>query len=326
MSAFPAVSVVTPFHNTAPYLAQCIESVLAQTFTDFEYVLVDNQSTDGSSEIAERYAAKDARIRLQRTDRLLPQVQNYNFALSRISPGTRWCKLVQADDWIAPECLARMVAVGDSSASVGIVGSYTLKGVEVKGSGLPYDATVSAGRDICRLHLLEGRFLFGSPTALLYRASTVRQRVPFYEEDRLHEDTELCFELLKSWDFGFVHQVLAFQRTANAGISSRAENFNPHLLDAYIVLKRFGPHFLTGEEYRRRSAELQTRYDRYLGESLLLRRTPSLWTYHDAGLATVGERRTAGRLARGVFLAVSHHILNPTRALRRAWRRITAAR
>ena len=99
MSAFPAVSVVTPFHNTAPYLAQCIESVLAQTFTDFEYVLVDNQSTDGSSEIAERYAAKDARIRLQRTDRLLPQVQNYNFALSRISPGTRWCKLVQAAWW-----------------------------------------------------------------------------------------------------------------------------------------------------------------------------------------------------------------------------------
>ena len=50
-----AISVVTPFYNTAPYLAQCIESVLAQTHRNFEYVLVDNQSTDGSAEIAASY-------------------------------------------------------------------------------------------------------------------------------------------------------------------------------------------------------------------------------------------------------------------------------
>ena len=51
----PRVSVVTPFYNTAEYLAECIESVLAQTYTNFEYILVNNKSTDGSREIAERY-------------------------------------------------------------------------------------------------------------------------------------------------------------------------------------------------------------------------------------------------------------------------------
>ena len=60
------VSVVTPFYNTAPYLAQCIESVLAQTYPHFEYILMDNCSTDGSAEIAETYARRDSRIRLIR--------------------------------------------------------------------------------------------------------------------------------------------------------------------------------------------------------------------------------------------------------------------
>ena len=58
------VSVVTPFYNTAAYLEECIESVLAQTYRDFEYLLVNNKSTDGSREIAARYAAKDPRLRL----------------------------------------------------------------------------------------------------------------------------------------------------------------------------------------------------------------------------------------------------------------------
>ena len=60
----PFVSVVTPFYNTAEYLAECIESVLRQDHANFEYLLADNCSTDGSLEIAERYAAQDARIRV----------------------------------------------------------------------------------------------------------------------------------------------------------------------------------------------------------------------------------------------------------------------
>ena len=81
----PLVSVVTPFYNTAAFLPECIESVLAQTYDNWEYILLDNCSTDGSTEIARKYAADEPRIRYVRNDELLPQVPNYNAALALIS-------------------------------------------------------------------------------------------------------------------------------------------------------------------------------------------------------------------------------------------------
>ena len=165
----PLVSVVTPFYNSERDLARCIESVLAQDYPNFEYVLVDNQSTDGSHEIARSYADHDDRIRLITTDRFLSQVENYNFALTQISADSRWCKICQADDWLYPRCLAEMVAVGEASPTVGLVSSYSWRGEQILCLGLPHDVSVLPGRDACRLHLLTDLFLFGSPTTVLYR-------------------------------------------------------------------------------------------------------------------------------------------------------------
>jgi len=105
----PVVSVVTPFFNTVPYLAECIESVLAQSYSQFEYILLDNCSTDGSTEIAASYAQRDPKIRLIRCSEFLSQLANYNRALAESSNDAKYCKFVQADDWIFPECLQLMV-------------------------------------------------------------------------------------------------------------------------------------------------------------------------------------------------------------------------
>ena len=111
----PLVSVVTPFFNTAPYLAECIESVLAQTHSEFEYILMDNCSTDGSYEIAESYAARDPRIRLLRCSEFVSQLKNYNRALREICEKSQYCKIVQADDYIFPNCLQSMLKVFEQS-------------------------------------------------------------------------------------------------------------------------------------------------------------------------------------------------------------------
>ncbi len=109
----PIVSVVTPFYNSAEYLAACIESVLGQSYPNFEYVLLDNCSTDRSASIAEKYAAQDSRIRLIKADTFRGQVENYNYGLSQIDSRSRYCKLVQADDWLFSRCLEIMVEIAD---------------------------------------------------------------------------------------------------------------------------------------------------------------------------------------------------------------------
>src|SRR5450759_1540243 len=202
MTDRPLVSVVTPFYNTADFLRECIESVLAQTHPRFEYLLVDNQSSDGSGAIAAEYAKKDPRIRLIRNAKFVGQVANYNGALRHVTPQARYVKLVQADDWIFPECLERLVAVGESHPTAAIISSYRLRGGEVCGSGIGWPTECISGRSVSRLQLLEGRFVFGSPTTLLYRSDLLAKREPFYSESSLHEDTELCYETLTKADLG----------------------------------------------------------------------------------------------------------------------------
>jgi glycosyltransferase involved in cell wall biosynthesis len=110
-----------PFYNTARYLAQCIESVLTQSYSEFEYILMDNCSTDGSGEIAEIYARRDPRIRLIRCSEFVSLLRNYNRALMEISDPSQYCKIVQADDYIFPQCLELMVQAFDQSGSIGLV-------------------------------------------------------------------------------------------------------------------------------------------------------------------------------------------------------------
>jgi len=111
MTTTPLVSLLTPVYNGERYLADCIESVLRQTYRHFEYVIVDNASTDRTADIIAAYAAREPRIRVHRNTDLVPVVANHNIALRHASPEAAWCKFVSADDMLFPECVEKMVAV-----------------------------------------------------------------------------------------------------------------------------------------------------------------------------------------------------------------------
>jgi glycosyltransferase involved in cell wall biosynthesis len=290
---------------------------LAQTYCNFEYVLVDNCSSDGSSAIAQEYAARDSRIRVTRTERLLSQVENYNFALSLISRDSVYTKMVQADDTIAPTCLGAMVDVAERHPRVGIVSSYHTDGASLRAVGLPHPVEHFSGREICRRHLLEGLFVFGTPTSLMYRSDVVRSRQPFFSLGRLHEDTEACYEILKDWDFGFVHQVLTFLRFDERSISGRVRSYSPNILDMLILLKRYGRWFLSPSEYRTRVRSVSHVHAVIVGEAILRGRDSTFVDYHREGLATVGERLTARRLMLYVARALSSLAFSPWQTLRR---------
>jgi glycosyltransferase involved in cell wall biosynthesis len=285
----PLVSVVTPFHNTASFLAQCIESVLTQTYSQFEYILVDNCSTDGSAEIAETYARRDPRIRFIRRRSFLTQVQNYNSALAEISEASLYCKMVQADDYIFPDCLKQMVQAFEQSESVGLVSSHWLKGGVVLGSAFPDAVTLLRGGELARLFLRSGVYVFGSPTTVMYRSSVVRREPPFFNEGLLHEDTEKCMQILEHWDFGFVHQVLSFLRVGNESISSKYRTFQPNALDHYILVQRYATVFLEAAEGSAIKKESKREYYNVLAQAAIRLRGAAFWRYHREGLKTLGE-------------------------------------
>jgi hypothetical protein len=251
---------------------------------------------------------------------LLSQVQNYNKALSEISAGSKYCKIVQADDFIFPECLELMAKAFEQSESIGLVSAYDLKGNTVRGSGLPYPTTMLAGKELARLNLRTGLFLFGSPTTVMYRSSLVRDHQPFYAEGLLHEDTEKCMEILEHWDFGFVHQVLSFLRVnnTNESISAGFRAFYPDSLDRYVIVQRYAPVFLEADEAATLKRESKHAYYRLLAGQALRLREPAFWRYHKEGLGTLGERLDRAYLALQVGRELLGMAANPGSTIRRA--------
>jgi len=275
----PLVSIVTPVHNGAEYLSECIESVLAQTYQNWTYTIVDNCSTDSSVEIAQRYASRDPRIRVHQNPQFLRAIPNHNAAFRLISPASKYCKVVFADDWIFPECLGRMIAVAEEFPAAGIIGAYVLEGQDVICTGLPYRDRFLTGRDICRQHLLNELYVFGSANSLLYRADLVRSKDPFLNESNIHADTEVCFELLKHSGFGFVHQVLSFTRVRTGSLTAASNDMQTCCAGTLQILLSHGRDYLTNEELEALVVNHLTGYYRFLGKSLLRGRKDTL-RYH----------------------------------------------
>jgi len=288
----PLVSVVTPFYNTAPYLAECIESVLAQSYPQFEYILMDNCSTDGSTEIAASYADRDSRIRFIRCSQFVAQIPNYNRALAAISSASTYCKLVQADDWIFPECLQLMVKCFERSESIGLVSSYWLSGDELGGSGFPRQTSMLAGGECARWYLRTGLSIFGTQTQVMYRSSLVRGNDAFYNASFPFADLQKCMEILEHWDFGFVHQVLSFSRRDNDSILPALEQLQPYDLLRYVIARRYASVFLDSEEAALIIERYKHRYYRALARAALGLRGRAFWRFHKSMLKALNERET----------------------------------
>jgi len=116
----PRVTVLMAVHNGEPFVREAVESVLAQTFEDFELLVVDDASTDATADIVAGFT--DSRIRVVRNDRNLGQVPSLNLGL----PEARgeYIARLDADDACRPTRLERQVAVLDREPSVGLVGTW----------------------------------------------------------------------------------------------------------------------------------------------------------------------------------------------------------
>jgi glycosyltransferase involved in cell wall biosynthesis len=322
----PLVSVLTPVYNGEKYLSECIESVLEQTYSNWEYVIVNNRSTDRTSEIAQAYASKDSRIRLHTNTEFVNFAANENIAFRHIASESKYCKMVHADDWLFPECIMQMVELAEAHPTVAIVGSYGLVNERVSWNGLPYPSPVISGREICRATLLGRLYVFGSPTSVLIRSDEVRKRRMFYNEANRHCDIEACLDILQNRDFGFVHQVLTFTREHVGAESTFSKRFGTDYLGGLEILTKYGRTYLNDNEYAKCMRKCWEHYYRFVGMKMLYDRENGFWEFHKNELKRLGYSPKFGKVAHAVLVETLNLLLNPLNTSIRIARKLSARR
>jgi len=171
----PVVSVVVPVYNCVAFIDAAMRSILAQTFTDFELLVSDHTSTDGTWEALQGYTA-DPRVRLSRLPHGGGANANYN-AVTNLATGT-FLKLVCGDDVLYPDSLAVQVAALTEHPSAVVAASPrdvidAAGRVVMRNRGLAGLKGLVAGADAIRRTALAGTNIFGEPMCVLYRRSAL---------------------------------------------------------------------------------------------------------------------------------------------------------
>lgn len=111
------ISVIVPVYKVEPYIRRCVDSILAQTFADFEVILVDDGSPDACGEICDAYAAADGRIRvIHQKNGGLSAARNTGIDWVFANSESRWLTFVDSDDWVHPRYLEMLYRTAEETA------------------------------------------------------------------------------------------------------------------------------------------------------------------------------------------------------------------
>ena len=183
----PKVSVLMPAYNVEKYIGEAIDSVLNQTFTDFEFIIVNDGSTDNTAKIIKQYAKKDKRIRFidNHSNLGISRTRNNLLSLSN----TEYIAYLDSDDRMKPNRLAIQYRYMESHPDVGVLGTaYQCFGVMNKVCIMP--------KKVCLLDLLKGCFI-GNPTVMMRKSILVKNGISYNEQFQTSEDYELWTRLIR---------------------------------------------------------------------------------------------------------------------------------
>jgi Glycosyl transferase family 2 len=301
----PKVTVLLAVYDGEPFLRRCVDSVLAQSFEDFEFLILDDASTDATPDILASY--DDPRIRVLRNAQNTGQVPSLNRGL--LEARGEYVARIDADDWCRPHRLERQVAVLDAEPDVGLVGTW-MDLVDERDRPVAYlRSTISDFAEFV-FHTLIMRVLISHPTAMYRRAPVVD--LSYDESTAPAEDKDLWRRLLLDrWRARIVPESLVVYQLHEAQLSqTQAEH----------------QRAVDGESQERFLAQLQPGAP-VRGLRLLLADDPALWgepeppgyAELDSFLASAAERLALTRPeAERVRLLVAEHLLEVVRA--RPWR------
>ena len=181
----------------------------------------------------------------------------------------------------------------------------------VRNTGLPYARTVVRGREMGRAQLLGNLAVLGNPTSVMYRADLVHGTERFFPNDSAEADTSACLEQLRVSDFGFVHQVLSYERTDNIRTTTTSIATNAYLRAAIRDCQSYGGWFLTKEECEARIGTLLNKYYAYLARKTFKRPGSEFWRYHAQKLRELDFPLDKLKLFGGVVSQLLDLVLNP---------------
>ena len=209
------ISVIVPVYKVEQYLDRCVESILVQTYRDFELLLVDDGSPDRCGVMCDEWAAKDSRIRVYHKPNGGPS-DTRNFGLDRAQGDC--VMFVDADDWISPRCLAYALDVlhRDKRAEIAVFGCKIVRnGIELK---FKVGKDESVGCEVALRRLLHERDFLVSPWGKLY-SRRIFSNLRFDKDLFLAEDEDILGELIRKSEivaFGSEAHYFYFQRDSSA--------------------------------------------------------------------------------------------------------------
>lgn len=213
----PLISVIVPVYNTEKYLDQCIQSVLAQTYTNWELLLIDDGSTDSSGAICDKYAAQDSRIRVfHKENGGVSSARNLGLDNAK----GEWITFVDSDDWVNANLYTRLLH--DSSGLL-IVGAYK------KASQmyiLPNEKILlDKGENVLNLFMLPH---FSVPWGKLYKRSILQKyNIRFDIFLSTHEDTLFVYQYMTYCDSIRMNSYVGYNyRVVSDGLSSKLLELN----------------------------------------------------------------------------------------------------
>jgi glycosyltransferase involved in cell wall biosynthesis len=241
----PKVSVLIPSYNYVKYLQEAIDSVLAQSYTDYELIVVDNCSTDNTIEIVNRYIHKDSRVKLHINETNIGMYPNYNQALLLASG--KYIKFLNADDKFHPNILEKFVDILETNPHLALVTSAR--------QNFGSDDTVHRSKfiglqkaeDIILEALDKGNFI-GEPTTVMFRRTNLTLGL-FDTSLLMFADYDMWLRQLSKGDIYFCEEVLSYfrqhdtQGTKTLGADIDKRTFNHIQLESYrrhaIISNRF---------------------------------------------------------------------------------------
>ena len=225
----PAVSVVMPVHNALPFLDEAIESILGQTFSDFEFVILDDASTDGSTKRLADWAARDPRIRLLHAEQNLgPALSSQKVASEAAAPIVA---RMDADDVSLSKRVEEQLRVLESYPEVGLVASLhqiiDSKGRTVRGTEPWRLARRSLFVPFCH-------------GAIMYRQNVFRQAGGYREQCEYWEDQDLIMRMAAVSKVAVIPRALfqVRQSTTSTRVSSNQDRLERAVDRMYRCLDR----------------------------------------------------------------------------------------